>query len=125
MIFDLIYYLFTVHILVNSPLLPAGTILSATLYISNVVLYIYFIWYLKNNPQEIPDLSRIPTFDGFPNPILARQIFWALELFFMHMVVYYMWYNNWWNMSNAYWIEMYCYWLFTGYVLYRWRNNEH
>lgn len=83
----------------------------------------YIFYWFRSNPQEIPDFSRIPTFDGFANPMQARKIFWAAELIFIHVWVYYLWHNNWWQMSNAYWLSMYCYWWFGGYVFYRWRKN--
>jgi hypothetical protein len=125
MIIDIVYYLFTGHMLLSSPYLQgAGSILDIALFAANVVLAIYFCWYLKENPQEIPDLNQIPSFDGFPNPTLARKIFWAIELWIMHMMFYYMWSHDWWHMPNWYWLEMYVYWWFSGYVLYRWRKNE-
>ena len=122
-VLDLIFFIWSISFAINSPSSQVGGFLGSVLLWVSTCAGLYILMYFRANPQEIPDFSRIPTFDGFDNPILARYIFWAAQVVFIHVWIYYMWSHDYWHASNEYWISMYCYWWFTGYMFYRWRKQ--
>lgn len=106
----LLNYNFPAFVRLGSPL---NIVVEALVSVACVVVYAHLFLF----PENYIRLINLEFFDDFQDPILFKSIFKGLMLMVCQVSWSYLWYIDYYNMSNEWYIILYSYYTFAFLII--------
>lgn len=84
----------------------------------SVATTISYVW-LFSDAQRFRPMLELETFDDAPHAQLLKNLMRAGWLIVAHIAVFYMWYTNYFFMSNIYYVIWYVHCVITFVIFYK------